>query len=136
MEQVSLSLAPAEYLLEIGMAYIQFALQNPDYFFLIFTSPTTRPTFEEGAPGQPASEMMDRESAFPLLLNGVQRAIDNGVIHPLPGLSLVETAYAFWSIVHGAAMLRTTHLALAKLDFERADRLTLATFIRGMNYQS
>src|SRR3954451_1511487 len=35
MEQVPLSLAPDEYLLEIGMAYIQFALQNPDYFLLI-----------------------------------------------------------------------------------------------------
>jgi AcrR family transcriptional regulator len=132
MEQVPLNLAPDDYLLEIGTAYIHFALQNPAYFLLIFTSPTTRPTFEKGFAGEASAEMMDGNSAFPLLLNGVQRAIDSGVIHLLPGLSVLETAYAFWAVVHGAAMLQTTHLSKSRTDFEHADRLTLAAFIRGM----
>lgn len=136
MEQVPMSLAPDEYLLEIGFAYIRFALQNPAYFLLIFTSTTTRPSFEEGSMGKTSAELMDRDSAFPLLLNGVQRAIDNGVIHQVAGLSVVETAYAVWAAVHGAAMLRSTHLSKSDFDFERADRLMLTALIRGMSIQS
>lgn len=136
MEQVSLSLAPSKYLQEIGLAYIQFALQNPSYFLLTFTSPTTRPTFTEGSTGEPDAEMADHDSAFSLLLSGVQRAIDCGVVHQSAELSTVEIAYAFWAVVHGAAMLRTTHLLQSRFNLEHADRVMLAAFIRGMGSSS
>jgi AcrR family transcriptional regulator len=132
VEQVSLALAPDEYLVEIGLAYIRFARQNPDYFLLIFTSATTRATFLGGQPGEPLSEMMDGDSSFPILVNGVRRAVESDTIELLAGLSWMETSYAFWAIVHGAAMLQITNLAEIPLDYERIDRLMLSAFVRGM----
>lgn len=132
MAQVPLTLPPDEYMIETGMAYIQFAMQNPDYFLLIFTASSTRPPIQGEGPSAPTAEMMQEDSSFPLLLSGVERAVERGTINFLPGLGLLETAYAFWAIVHGAAMLRISHLAGFKIDFERADRLTIAAFIRGM----
>jgi hypothetical protein len=50
----------------------------------------------------------------------------------LPGLALIETAYAFWALVHGAAMLRVTYLREFKVKFDSADHLMLAAFVKGM----
>jgi AcrR family transcriptional regulator len=135
MAQVSLTMPPDQYLVEIGMAYIEFALQNPDYFLLIFTSSAARPEYDS-ASGGPSAEMMEEDSSFPLLLKGVARAVEAGTIRYLPDLGLVETAYAFWSIVHGAAMLRISYLSDVESDFHRADRLMLAAFVRGMGTEA
>jgi AcrR family transcriptional regulator len=132
MAQVPLTLPPDEYIVELGMAYIQFALQNPDYFLLIFTSMSARPTFESEVPISPPAEMMGEDSSFPLLLRGVKRAVEAGTIDYLPEMGLIETAYAFWSLVHGAAMLRITHLKEFKVEFNHADRSMLTAFVRGM----
>ena len=126
MAQVSLSLPADEYMVEIGVAYIDFALKNPDYFLLIFTSAT------QNAADAPSEEMMNEASSFPLLLQGVERAVAAGLVRYLPELGLLETAYAFWAIVHGAAMLRVSQFGCMPVDFERADRLMLTAFVRGM----
>lgn len=130
MAQVPLNLPPDEYMLEIGMTYIHFALQNPEYFLLIFSISTTR--VQGGTAIQPPAEMVEDDSSFPLLLNGVQRAMESGVIKYLPGLGLFETAYTFWAIVHGAAMLRITNLTDLQVDFDPADRAMITAYIRGM----
>ena len=132
MEQVSLTLAPDQYIIELGMAYIQFAVLNPDYFRLIFTSSNTRPTQDDSIRIVPSAEMMSEDSSFLVLIRGVARAQEAGTIEFLPGLSVLETSYAFWTIVHGAAMLRITHLSQLKVDFDQADRLTITAFIRGL----
>jgi len=135
LERVPLTLPTDEYMVEIGMAYIEFALQNPDYFLLIFTSPGVRPTQEGEKKVMPSAEM-NEASSFPLLVGGVKRAVKAGTIQLLPGLNLLETAYAFWAVVHGASMLRTSHLNYMHLDFDQADRQMLEAFVRGMRKQS
>jgi AcrR family transcriptional regulator len=132
MERVPLTLPPDEYIVELGMAYIHFATQNPDYFLLIFTTTGTQPDFEGTVPDGPPEGMMSEDSSFTILLKGVDRAAQAGTIHLLEGLGLMETAYAFWSIVHGAAMLRVTYLKLLQVEFDRADRLMLAALVQGM----
>jgi AcrR family transcriptional regulator len=134
MAQVPQTLPPGEYMVELGMAYIRFAIQNPDYFLLIFTSLTSQPDVEEDVSVLPSVEMMGEDSSFPILLAGVERAVNEGAIHYLPALGLIETAYAFWAIVHGAAMLRITNLKQHTFDFDEADRLMLTAFIRGMSH--
>lgn len=136
MERVPLTLPHGEYMVELGLAYIRFALQNPDYFLLIFTTMSPRPSSEGEAPATPPAtphaETLRKESSFPLLLNGVDRAVKSGTIQMLGGLTLLDTAYAFWAVVHGAAMLRITHLNQLSIDFDRADRAMLEAFVRGM----
>lgn len=133
MDQVPLAMEPDEYMVELGMSYIRFAVQNPDYFLLIFTTAGTRPDFDGEVADGPTQEMMNEDSSFPVLLKGVDRAAKAGCIQLLEGMGLIETAYAFWSIVHGAAMLRVTYLSAMKVDFDRADRLMLTAFVRGMS---
>ncbi len=123
-------LPPVEYLTEIGLAYIRFALSNPDYFLLMFTQ-TSAPALEPGA-GFVEHEMMDADSSFPLLLQGVQRAREAGLIQPRAELSVMEAAYSLWAIVHGIAMLRITYLREMPMDFARADRAALEAIARGM----
>jgi AcrR family transcriptional regulator len=132
MARVPLTLPPDHYLIETGLAYIEFARQNPDYFLLIFTAMSTRPNFAEQPPAIPPAEMLAENSSFPLLLAGIERAEKAGVIHFLPGMGLIETAYAFWAIVHGAAMLRVSYLAQFKVDFDRANREMISAFVRGI----
>jgi AcrR family transcriptional regulator len=132
MEQIPLTLPPDEYIIELGIAYIHFATQNPDYFLLIFTTPLTRPSYDNGVRAVPSVEMMSEDSSFPVLVRGVARAQAEGVINFLPEHGAFETSYAFWTIVHGAAMLRVCHLSALKVDFEKADRQIIATFIRGL----
>jgi AcrR family transcriptional regulator len=132
MAQVDLSLPPDQYMVKLGMAYIEFAIQNPDYFLLIFTTMTSGSGAYEETTSFPAEEMMSEDSSFPLLLAGVERAVNTKTIHLLPGLGLFETAYAFWAVAHGAAMLRVTHLKHLQRDLDRADYLMLTAFVQGM----
>jgi AcrR family transcriptional regulator len=134
MACVPLTLPPDQYMIGIGVAYIQFALQNPDYFMLIFTTPLVAPSKNEENPGAPPDEMMSDASSFPLLLQGVARAVETGTLHLRPGQSILEMAYIFWAIVHGAAMLRVSHMNLDQMgiDFDTADKQMMAALIRGM----
>ena len=137
LTEVSLTLPLAEYLVELGLAYIRFARQNPDYFLLIFTSeagrpPPTKPSSMETTGDIPTTEKLNQEGSFSVLLGGVQRAVDAGVIAFLPGQGLVKTAYAFWSIVHGASMLQVSHLSNMAFGSDATDRLMLTAFVRGL----
>lgn len=122
-----------QYLVDLGMAYVRFALQNPDYFLLMFSQATA--VDATAAPEEDCIEdtgIMSNDSAFTILVQGVQRAQAAGVIRYLPGLTLLDTAYAFWAVAHGAAMLRVSHLRALDADFDTADRRMFEAFARGL----
>jgi AcrR family transcriptional regulator len=126
-----------QYLVDLGMAYVRFALQNPDYFLLMFSQVTTVDATMPATtvPAQEMTEatgMMSEDSSFPILVEGIQRAQAAGVIRYLPGLTLMDTAYAFWAVAHGAAMLRVSHLREMQADFDSADRRMFEAFTRGL----
>ena len=127
MRRADPSLPVADYLYEIGTAYIRFALENPDYFLLMFTVVTPRPT---GALSP--QEMLEGDSSFHILLRAIRRGIDEGVFQARPGFGLMEMAYAAWATVHGIAMLRVTSLRGYPMDFDVADREALLNFARGL----
>lgn len=131
MQQFSNSLAavdtnlPApDYMIELGQAYIRFAVENKDRFLLMFTT---------GLPPQEIMAEMETDgSSFAILLNGIQRGIDEGLFITTAEAGLTEMAYSAWSIVHGIAMLRTSHLPDDGMDFARADRAALTIFVNGL----
>jgi AcrR family transcriptional regulator len=127
MRRADPSLPVADYLYEIGIAYIRFALENPDYFLLMFTVVPPRPT---GALSP--QEMLEGDSSFHILLRAIRRGIDEGVFRARPGFGLMEMAYAAWATVHGIAMLRVTSLRGYPMDFDGADREALLNFARGL----
>jgi AcrR family transcriptional regulator len=127
MRRADPGLPAAEHLVEIGLAYIRFALENPDHFLLMFTVAPPSPSG-----GVSPQEMLAGESSFAILLRAIRRGIDEGVFRARPGFGLMEMAYAAWGIVHGLAMLRITNLRGYPMDFDAADREALLHFVCGL----
>ena len=123
LEQVDPSPSPGDYLLALGLAYVDFALQNPDHYLLMFTFQA-----EQADP----TDLMQETSAYPLLLQAVENGIATGEFQARDGFGVAEMAYAAWSLVHGIAMLRLTYWREAALDFGRVDREALLNFSRGL----
>jgi AcrR family transcriptional regulator len=121
------SLPVADYLYEIGLAYIRFAVENPDHFLLMFTVAPTGPAGDFSP-----EKLLEGDSSFHILLRAIRRGIDEGVFRARPGFALMEMAYAAWGIVHGFAMLRVTSLRGFPMDFDAADREALRSFVRGL----
>ncbi len=131
MHAVDPGLPPAEHLHAIGLAYIRFALEHPDYFLLMFT--TAPPPNQADAPSAAVHDALHGEgSAYGLLVQTIQRGIDAGAFLVRPGFGLDEMAYAAWTLVHGIAMLRTTALRHYPLDLAAADEQVLHNFKRGL----
>jgi AcrR family transcriptional regulator len=128
MRQADASLPVVDYLYEIGIGYIRFALENPDYFLLMFTAvPPPGPTGDFSP-----EKLLEGDSSFHILLVAIQRGIEEGVFVTRSGFDLMEMAYTAWATVHGIAMLRLTSLRGYPMDFEAADREALGNFARGL----
>ena len=131
MQRADQSLPAREYLMEVGLAYIDFAVRNPDFFNLMFSSPTTGVPAEL-SPSEAIAEMTVEGSSFGLLLTAIQRGIDQGVFITKPGYELLEMAFSAWSIVHGMALLRIGHLANFPMNFAPVEREALRRFGLGL----
>lgn len=133
LAQVDKRLAPTEYMLELGLAYIDFAVHNPDSFLLMFT---TFPLLQGGRShalppdGQGAKAGHD---AFLILVQGVQRCVDAGIYHTTSSFGVVEMAYASWTQVHGMAMLRITNGGMLPLDYTVVEREALQRWGAGLS---
>lgn len=124
MAGVDHSLPHDQYLIELGMAYINFAVHNPDHFLLMFTSGI-----------EPPAEMPDNHEtahSFHFLLKAVEQGISSGTFITRPGFTQVDMVYMAWSLVHGMAMLRIKKLAHFDYDFGAADRQVIETAIYGL----
>lgn len=124
LKSVPTTLPPDEYLVDLGLAYIRYARNNRDHFLLRATR------FIPEGPSVPFEEI-DPGETFGILLNGVQAAIDAGIIQTRGGYGLNEIAYSMWALVHGLATLQLTNLSNVAFDYERADRDAIETFIKG-----
>jgi len=127
MRRADPALPVVDYLLEIGLGYIRFALENPDYFLLMFTVAPPGP-----APDTSPQALPEEDSSFQILLNAIRRGIEEGAFPARPGFGLMEMAYAAWATVHGISMLRVTSLRGYPMDFEASDREALYNFARGL----
>jgi AcrR family transcriptional regulator len=123
MTAVDATLSANDYLLAIGKAYIAFAVENPDYYLMMFTNPAFAGS---------AQEQQQAESSFTILLTAVQRGLDEGLFQRRAGYDLMEMAYTAWAMVHGISMLRLTYLTNQPVDFAVADDASLRTLISGL----
>ncbi len=131
LDQVDKSLPDEVYLVEMGVAYIDFAVKNSDFFLLMFT---TAPLvyaehFQETKPH--SVQALQSDDAFGILLRGVERCVQAGFFHVRPDYGLFEMAHAAWSLVHGIAMLQITLLNRMPLPVEQI-RVTVRSLHVGM----
>lgn len=115
------SLPYEQFFFGIGRAYIDFAQHNPDLYLLMFAQ----------APEWSAERMMDRGSSYLILLNAIQRGLDEGHIAQRKSFSQEDMAFAAWATVHGIAMLAITYFRDAPVDLSHAQDEALRNLLRG-----
>jgi AcrR family transcriptional regulator len=123
MRQALAEGSPNDRLLAIGLGYIEFAVNNPDYYLLMFATVPAQPDMKE---------FYSEASSYTILLQVIQEGIADGSFQPRPGYGVEEMAYSAWALVHGISMLRITYLKSVSLDFSRIDHETLRAFGRGL----
>jgi AcrR family transcriptional regulator len=127
LESVDPALETEEYLVELGLAYIRFARQQPEHFTFLFTR------LESETPVDAADKSeIDPQSSFMILYNAIQKASEAGILQTSEGFGVMEISYSLWSLVHGMAMLQTQSLQGFPIDFERTDREALGRFLQGL----
>ncbi|MCB9098951.1 MAG: TetR/AcrR family transcriptional regulator [Anaerolineales bacterium] len=119
---VPTSLPPRDYLLELGMAYIRFALENPQHFMLIFNTPDLRSP-------KPDDEFI-AEGTHHVLVNGIQRCLDAGEISN--NYRRDDLVFAAWATVHGMSTLIVSHLSQDDHDWLATSRTMLEAWCRGL----
>lgn len=124
LRTVDTTLSPPDYLAAIGRAYMDFAVQNPEAYMLMFTNVVI--AARDDAPGP------DTQSSYGILLQAIQRGIDSGDFVTRPDFGLHEMALAAWSLVHGFSMLRLTYLRHQSADFAAAADQALQMLNRGL----
>jgi AcrR family transcriptional regulator len=124
LEHVPTSLPPARRLVELGLAYVEFARRHPERFLLVFSSLVS----SRASPQTPA----DARSPYRIVQQTVRDGIDAGDFAPRAGYDVEEIAYSLWALAHGMAMLQQTHLRQFPADFKTADRRALETFVAGL----
>ena len=110
---------PQERLLAMGLAYVRFALRRPEDFLLLFGRVVSR--------RRSLCDEVAGASPYGLLREAVAQVIDLDRMQRKDPRALEAFAYGYWSTVHGMAMLRLTHLAGFKADFETGSRVVLAS---------
>lgn len=89
---------PMERLKALGRVYINFALNNPDMYDLMFSLRAPMDFLEAEA----KAEWSEGTNAFELLKTTVSECIDAGYFG---GLELEATSFMIWSTVHGMCAL-------------------------------
>ncbi|MEZ4678674.1 MAG: TetR/AcrR family transcriptional regulator [Caldilineaceae bacterium] len=137
LESVDSTLPARDYAREVGLAYINFAVRNPDFFLLMFTTAPLSDFYHQGAP-QPrdaasATAKLKNEPSFAVLYRAIERAAAEGLYHPRPEFGIFEMALTSWSHVHGIAMLRVTTFRDLPIDFTHLDRAALDVLFHGLS---
>jgi AcrR family transcriptional regulator len=125
LRAVPTELPTDEFLVELGLAYIKFARENPDHFIL--TASRLTPEMDPMP-----YEDLEMGNTYLILIDAVQRGITAGIILPRAGYGLHEIAYSLWAFGQGMAILQVSNLKNVLFDYETADRAAMTAFIRGL----
>lgn len=135
LHSVPLDLPIAAYMTELGMAYIRFARENPEYFLFLFSNRDANfdHIFPDGVEHfEVDGSWTEEDPNFALLFGAVHRAIEEGVIYARADYQTVEISYTIWALVHGMAMLQAKYMGKLPVDFPAADRNAIQVMIEGL----
>lgn len=111
LTQVPTDLPPKERLVQLGLAYLRFAKENPEQLTLVFNKMSIPVT----------SWRMYAEHAWPftIVVDAVRDGVSQGVFSLPKNIEPEDAALGFWSLVHGAATLLQAHLSTIEDDLVR-----------------
>ncbi len=107
---------PAERMVRLGLAYIDFAREHPRDFMLLFGRLSARRSLAEEVP---------ENTEYTVIRDAVADVVGAGKSDGHSQQYHELLAYGFWSSIHGMAVLQITHLADFGADFPAAHRLLL-----------
>jgi AcrR family transcriptional regulator len=108
-----------DHLIAVGEAYLDFAHAEPVRFRLLFAEQVSERTTLQSGPKP--------ESPYSLVLDIARTAITQGRISTELDAEIV--AFTLWALVHGMAVLESTHLREFRADFAKAHRLALRQLV-------
>jgi AcrR family transcriptional regulator len=103
--KVSSKMSAVERLIEGGKSYIDFALENPEYYEVMFNMPEPRDYLKKLKAIKKSNEEPDADYAmksYDFLKQRIQEFQNEGY---LKGVDTDTAAFLFWSTVHGIASL-------------------------------
>ena len=109
---------PGERLKKHGEIYIRFALENPEYYNLMFITRGPAKKFSEN------DEWTVGRRSYEFFQQDVQRAIDAGV---LPRSDARIAAFGLWSVAHGIVALILRNRCVM-LDQDKLSEIALSAF--------
>ena len=87
-----------KYIEKIGMAYINFGIENPQYYKLIFSYPSSK-----------RKNNISTDKVFIFLKNIFEDSIKEGNFNIQKKDSVLSICESYWSILHGFIMLNFTN---------------------------
>jgi AcrR family transcriptional regulator len=122
LRRVSADLPPARRVVELGMAYMDFARDNPMDLRCILAA-----TSREGLP--PSSGFALGLGAARLIGETFREGMARAVFSADSGLSAAEMAYGTWALVHGMTLIAGLDLSAVTDEVSAEPRRVLEAFV-------
>ena len=127
LQSVDTALSIGDYLIEIGVAYIRFARENPQQFTFLFDNrhiEVDEDAFDEAMFSNP-------DDSFGIAYNAIQQGIDEGILVASDHMTTIDITYSLWALLHGCAILQIRYLKAFPVDFESVDRRAIIALLNG-----
>lgn len=135
LEAVDVDLPARDYAREVGLAYIDFAMRNPEFFVVMFTTAPLADFYctADQRPTDQASAiaLLKAEPSFAVLYRAIARCVAEGLFAARSNDDVFTMALTAWSYVHGVAMLRVTNFRNIPIDWRAIDRAGLDVLFYG-----
>ena len=105
---------------EAGKVYMQFALQEPQVYLMMFNHKSLTPF--------PLTEV-EQNTAYSKLFQIFQDGLLSGEFRSASGAGSQELAYTSWSLMHGLSMLRLTLMSQVTEDIDRLHERAFQAFV-------
>jgi AcrR family transcriptional regulator len=122
LRQVPADLPLQERVVELGMAYMKFARENPMDLHCVLAA-----TSQEGLPSSSGTAV--GMGAMRLITEPFREAMERGVFGADPVLSPAEAAYGCWALVHGMVSIAAIDLTEVADEVSADPRRVLETFV-------
>jgi AcrR family transcriptional regulator len=121
LRRVPTALSPEKRIIELGLAYMDFARDNPmDLRCILAATSTELPPSSGRAVGLGAAEMIGQT---------FREGVEQGVLSSASGLSAPEMAYGYWALVHGLVSIAGIDVSLVADSVSAVPRRVLEAFI-------